>query len=375
MTLSELCREYGISRKTAYKWIERYRQDGVEGLEERSCASHTHPNMLDAPIEQQILEARGKHPTWGPLKLLAWLARKHPGVELCAPSTAGDILRRHGLSVPRRRRSRATPSGNPLGDCDESNKLWCADFKGWFHCGDGTKCYPLTITDAYSRYLVRCQVMPGKTDYEAVLPVFEAAFREYGPPQRIRTDNGPPFASTGLGGLSRLSVWWMSHGIAVERIKPGRPDQNGRHERMHRTLKAETAKPAASSLRAQQRRFDEWGHQYNHERPHEALGQVPPAWLYQASSRVWSCRTKPWDYGDEFETVRAVRGCGQMKWVGKDIQVTSALVGHQVGLKRLDQRYWQVYFREQLLGLLDDVQSRIIRPGKQMKKILALERD
>lgn len=372
-TVSHLCREYGISRKTAYKWIKRYEQEGAAGLEQRSCTALSHPNQLDACIEQQILDARAKHSTWGPVKLVAWLKAKHPHLPLCAPSTAGNVLRRHGLSVARRPRSRATPSSQPLCEGLQPNQLWCADFKGWFRCGDGAKCYALTISDACSRFLIRCQVLPHKTDYEAVWPVFEAAFRQFGVPERMRTDNGPPFASIGLGGLSRLSVWWMIHGIKVERIEPGRPDQNGRHERMHLTLKNDTAQPPASCLRAQQRRFDQWREQYNCERPHAALGLVTPASLYQPSGRRWKSHPEAWDYGDEFDELRAVRDAGQIKWQGVNIGISQALAGQQIGLKRLDGRYWRLYFRDQFLGLLDVEEKCVIRPGKKTRRLLGGE--
>jgi transposase InsO family protein len=290
-SFAELCRRFGISRKTGYKWVERWKQEGSAGLVHRSRAPLTRPQSICPELEGEILAARGLHRTWGPKKILAWLARHRPGLALCATSTAADVLSRHGLAVPRgRARHRATPSRSPLADCLEPNKTWCADFKGHFLLGDGTECNPLTITDAHTRYVLRCQGLGSKTDHGRIQPLFEAAFEEYGLPERIRTDNGPPFATTGLGGLSRLSVWWIELGIRPERIRPAKPQENGRHERMHRTLKAETTRPPARSLRAQQHLFDEWRRNFNEERPHEALGQETPASLYVRSDRRLTAR-------------------------------------------------------------------------------------
>ena len=284
--VSELAAEYGISRKTAYKWIVRF--EAVRGLGAggpgRGRRNH-HPNAVGSEIERALLELKAQRPLWGAPKLRRKLELAF-GAEHCpAESTVSEILRRHGLSRIARRRRRATPSTQPFAACQEANAVWCADFKGWFRTGDGQKCTPLTISDGHSRYLLRCQGLDGSTGFTTVQPLFMATFREYGLPQAIRTDNGPPFASTGLGGLSALSVWWVRLGLNLERIEPGQPQQNGRHERMHRTLKAATARPPRANLRQQQKAFNEFQHEYNQERPHEALGQRTPAELYQPASR------------------------------------------------------------------------------------------
>lgn len=356
-TIAELCRRHGISRKTGYKLLGRYEREGAGGLEDRSRAPLRQANAIGEAMEALLLEARTKHPTWGPRKLLAWLSRRHPGHAWPAASTVGDLLRRHGLVISRRkRRLSATPTD--LQRPEAANQLWCADFKGWFSTGDGRRCTPLTITDAHSRYLLRCQALGRRTGERLVRPIFEATFREYGLPQAMRTDNGPPFAGLGLGGLSALSVWWIRLGIAVERIAPGHPEQNGRHERMHRTLKAETATPPAGTRRAQQGRFDRFRQEYNELRPHEALNQCPPAELYQRSPRAYPSRLKEVVYDDDWLT-RAVRGAGQMKWQGQDVRISQALAGQRIGLEPVDDGLWRVYLVHVPLGLFDERKKRV----------------
>ena len=356
--MAELCRRFAVSRKTGYKWLGRYVEEGPAGLADRSRAPGTHPNAVDAETETLLLAARASHPTWGPLKLLAWLARRHPGRQWPALSTVGDLLRRHGLVSARRPGRRVAAAPSDLQSPDGANQLWCADFKGWFPTGDGRRCTPLTITDGHTRYLLRCQGLGRRTGLALVQPIFEAAFREYGMPWAIRTDNGPPFASLGIAGLSELSVWWIRLGITPERIAPGRPEQNGRHERMHRTLKAETTRPPAHSRRAQQERLDRWRVEYNEERPHEALGQRPPADLYAPSPRALPARLPEIVYPDEWRT-RSVRGAGQMKWRGRDVRVGKALVGQRVGLEPVGDGVWRVHFAHLALGTFDERSTRI----------------
>ena len=259
-TMTELCQRYEITRQTGYVWLRRYREAGVAGLIEESRAAHRHGNQMPEEIEQRVLGLRQAHMRWGPRKLKRILERDEPGPHWPAASTIGALLQREGLVVPRRKRWRTAPYTQPLAHADGPNRVWCADFKGWFRTGDGERIDPLTITDAYSRYLLRCQAVE-KTDTVRARAIFEAAFREYGMPQAIRTDNGVPFASSAVGGLSRLAVWWMKLGIVPERIQAGHPEQNGRHERMHRTLKQETAQTgggqpagAATGLRPLPRR-------------------------------------------------------------------------------------------------------------------------
>ena len=366
-SVAELGRCYGISRKTVYKWLERYAEEGEAGLADRSRAPLHQPNAVAPAVENAILAARRKHPTWGPRKLRRRLERVGAPGALPATSTIGEILRRHGLVERRRTRSHATPSASPLGHCQAVNQVWCADFKGWFRTGDGERCDPLTIMDAHSRYLIRCQAMTPATDGEAARGVFEAAFREFGLPAAIRTDNGPPFASTGLGGLSRLSVWWLRLGIRLERIRPAKPQDNGRHERMHRTLKAETAAPPRHSLRAQQRAFDAFRREYNEERPHEAIALETPGSLYHPSPRPYPERlpAAP-SYPDDWP-IRRVRGCGQMKWGGRDVQVTAALVGEAVGLEPVEKGVWNVFFGPLWLGVFDERKGQVRRPKKEDK--------
>ena len=275
-SMAEVCRRFQISRKTGYKWLDRYESGGVDALKDGSHAPHSNPRQVLEEVEDAIVEARGKHPHWGPVKLLAWLDRTAPEIQWPAPSTIGEILHRHGLAVPQRKRLKATPNSEPLKHAVGPNLVWCADFKGWFRCQDGSRCDPLTITDAYSRFLLRCQAAK-HPDTGYTKPLFEATFREYGLPESIRIDNGAPFASVGIGGLSELSVWWIKLGIRPERIEPGKPAQNGRHERMHRTLKQETVQPPRANPREQQKAFDEFRQEYNWERPiRHCTEKVPP---------------------------------------------------------------------------------------------------
>lgn len=358
--LAELCRFYGISRGTGYKWIGRYVAQGLEGLRDLSRAPHRHPNEISQEIEEQVIAVRERHPTWGASKIHSKL-RSAPGVEKApAESTIGAILKRNGLTVNRKRRRSGRRAGEPLAHAGAPNAVWCADYKGWFRTGDGTRLEPLTITDAYSRYLLRCQALL-KVGYAPSKPVFEAAFREYGLPMRIRTDNGAPFGSNGESGLTGLSVWWIKLGITPERIEPGKPQQNGRHERMHRTLKQETASPAAKNRRAQQQRFDEFRSEYNEDRPHEALGQTPPANHYEPSLRIYPERLPAVEYPSEWMT-RVVWAAGKMRWKGEHLFVAHALAGERVALEQIEERRWRVWFRSYEVGVLDEVKQRIQRP-------------
>lgn len=276
LSITELCELYSVSRKTGYKWIDRYLKYGPAGLEERSRRPRCSPNQTSEEIVRALLEARRRHPQWGGKKLLALLHKRHPRWSLPGRSTACDILKRHGMVPLRRQRRRLGHPGKPTSLILAPNDVWSADYKGQFRTGDGQYCYPLTVADGFSRYLLGCQAL-GSTAVAEAKPIFTRLFKEYGLPTRIRTDNGVPFATPTLGRLSRLSAWWVRLGILPEFIEPGHPAQNGRHERMHRTLKAETTRPAAGSLAAQQRRFNSFREEFNHERPHEALDQRPPA--------------------------------------------------------------------------------------------------
>jgi transposase InsO family protein len=270
----------------------------------------------------------------------------------------GEILKRAGLTVPRKQRRKATPSQSPLGHATEANRVWSTDFKGWFRCGDGSRCDPFTMSDGCSRFVLRCQGMES-TEGTPVRGVMEAAFREYGLPDAIRSDNGPPFATAGLGGLSELSVWWIKLGIRPERIRPGKPQQNGRHERMHRTLKQATACPPAANLRLQQAKFDAFRQEFNWERPHEALGMKTPGEVYVASARSYPSRLREPEYRDDWE-VRGVGACGTLRWWKAKIFVGRALSGEAVGLEPIDDGEWRVWFYEYPIGILDERQ-RVIR--------------
>lgn len=341
-TMAELCRRYDISRKTGYKILARWQQEGAAGLGDRNRAPHTHPNQTTARIEAAVLALRRAHMSWGPRKLRCWLEDHHPQQPWPAPSTIGALLGRAGLAHARRLRRRTPPFTQPFAAATEANAVWCADFKGWFRTRDGERVDPLTMTDAASRYLLRCQAVE-KTDTAAVRAISEAAFREYGLPRAIRTDNGPPFATRGVAGLSRLSLCWMKLGIVPERIRPGHPEQNGRHERMHRTLAEETARPPQANRRRQQEAFDRFRQEYNEERPHEALGQRPPAALYSASPRAYPARVPEPEYDSGIE-VRTVYPHGQFFWKGRDVFLGKVLAGERIGLEPIDDRYWCVCF-------------------------------
>jgi len=357
-TMRELCEAFGVSRKTGYKWIERYAVSGLEGLRDQSRAAKTHPNALAAALVEHLLEVRRRHRFWGPRKIVAWLRREQPALAWPAASTVGDILKRHGLVRPRRRRRRAVALGTGLSDPVRPNDQWSADFKGWFRTGDGQRCDPLTIADGFSRFLLRCRVV-ARADEEHCRPVFRSAFREYGLPAGLRTDNGPPFASPGLGGLTRLSAWWVKLGIALERIAPGAPQQNGRHERMHETLKQETARPPRATAHAQQRAFDQFWYVYNFERPHEALADTPPAHSYAVSPRSYPEHEPELEYPGHFE-IRRVRTSGEIKWRGEFVYVSQALVGEPVGLDPVSDRHWRLCFGPVPLGLLDGWTGRLL---------------
>ena len=367
--LAELCREYGITRKTGYKWLERYELGGPGMLGDQSRAPHRHPNQTSEAMEKAILELRAKRPLWGARKIWKLLEKEEGAEQRPAISTIGAILKQHKLTAPRKRRARAEPSQQPLAHAGSANAVWCADFKGWFRTGDGKRCDPLTITDAYSRYLLRCQAV-AVADTTHVRAVFEGAFREDGLPQRIRTDNGAPFGSNGRGGLTALAVWWMRLGIEPERIRPGQPQENGRHERMHLTLKQSTAMPPAATLRSQQRRFDEFVEEYNQERPHEALGLTTPAEHYQPSVRPYPKHLPAPEYPASWEVRRVSLG-GKFRWWSGHVFLSHALVDQSIGLQRLgmqQDRYWRVYFMSFVMGVVDSHTRKLWTPEQWLKR-------
>lgn len=352
-----LCRHFGVSRKTGYKWLERYWTDGPAGLIDQSRHPHHHPQAVSACITQAVVAARVAHPTWGPKTLRAWLERQDRSVRWPAPSTIGAILKRHGIVVPRKRRRTVRRYDQPFLGCASPNAVWSADFKGWFTTGDGQRCDPLTLTDNYSRYLLRCQAVR-HVDHPCIQPVFEAAFREYGLPLAIRTDNGVPFATTAVGGLSRLSIWWLRLGIVPERIEPGKPAQNGRHERMHRTLKRETATPPCRTWRAQQQAFDRFRDEYNFERPHQGIAMASPAHLYHPSPRSYPLIVPEMSYPDDM-VVRKVHPQGDLRWHTRQIYLSGTLAGELVGCRKVDDHCWDIYFAHIRLAQLDTSAYRL----------------
>ena len=360
--MTVLCERYGISRQTGYEWWRRYQCEGLDGLKERSRAPHRHGRAMSAQLAVRIVEMRRRWPYWGPKKLLAKLREEEPGAVWPSPSAASDLLRLEGLSRPRRRRRRSLSWERPFAGVEAANDTWCIDFKGWFRTGDGARCDPFTATDAYSRYLLELKIIDPVG--EQVQACMDRLFREHGLPRAIRSDNGSPFASIGAGGLTRVSARWAKMGIGLERIWPGKPQQNGRHERMHGTLKPQACDNPQANLVDQQRRFDAFCEEYNAERPHEALGQIPPARLYKPvhSGRPFPERIEDPAYGPE-EQVRRVRQSGEIKWKGSMLFVSEALIGEAVALRQREDGHWSVRFADVPLLLIDRKTQKISRYG------------
>lgn len=355
---SALCEAYGISRPTGDKWIRRYRQEGASGLKEHSRAPHQHPNQTPEWLQQEIIQMKLAHQNWGPKKVIDRLRVLQPESPWPADSTAGELLKRAGLVKERKHRRHVAPYSEPFAECTQSNHTWSTDFKGDFLLGDGRRCYPLTISDNFSRYLFECRGLYHPR-YSAVRPWFEWVFREYGLPDAMRTDNGAPFASMAAGGISQLSKWWIRLGIRPERIQPGKPAQNGRHERMHRTLKEATAKPAKQNMNAQQRAFNRFKKEYNDERSHESLGRRTPARVYQASLRSYPTKLPVVEY-DSDQIVRQVRQKGEIRWKGSLIYVSEVLAKEPIGLKQIDHDTWVLYYSFYALGHLDERSKKVI---------------
>ena len=354
-----LCREFGISRKTGYKILERYEECGLEGLTDRARRPHRYANQLPEQVQAAIVTTRREKPSWGPRKIRERLLRRLPhAVKVPACSTIHAILDRHGL-VTRAKRSRTTCHGTPLSPGLTPNELWCTDYKGEFKLGNNKYCYPLTVTDHASRYLLLCEAMESNQEQFA-FTAFERLFKERGLPQAIRSDNGVPFASpNGLFNLSRLSVWWLRLGISIERIKPGNPQQNGRHERMHLTLKKEATRPAGANLLQQQAKFDTFLEEFNHERPHEALEMKCPAQVYTASPRPYHGIAEP-HYPFHDKTV-VVTNCGRLCLYRKKINLSTCLAGQAVGVKEVDDGIWLVSFMDYDLGYVD-LEEKTLQP-------------
>jgi transposase InsO family protein len=342
LTITELCDLYGVSRKTGYKWIERYLRCGPAGLEERSRKPRVSPNAT---------------PEEGAKKLLTIVQQRHPRWVLPGRSTVCDILNRYGMVPKKRNRRRIGHPGKPTSQLLAPNDCWSADFKGQFKMGNGQYCYPLTVTDNVSRYLLGCQALD-TTAVAQAKPVFTRLFKEFGLPRRIRTDNGVPFATNTLARLSSLSAWWVRLGVMPELIEPGKPQQNGRHERMHRTLKAEATRPPAASLGSQQKKFNRFREEFNQERPHEALDQQTPASVHRISPREMPTKLPTLEYPDRFE-LRYVSANGGIRWNSGWINVSIVCAGEYVGLEEIDDGIWNVYFGALRLGRLHERHMRI----------------
>ena len=354
--MAPLCREFDISRKTGHKIYNRYKDCGLQGLNDRSRRPYRHANQLPFQIEKRIVRFKKEYPSWGAPKIRELLRRRYPDIKLPATSTVHAVLDRNGL-VKRRGKRRPKAKGTPLSRAQRPNELWCADYKGEFMLADRRYCYPLTISDFCSRYLIACDALSTTKEMYA-FSVFERAFEEFGLPDAIRTDNGVPFASAhALFGLSKLSVWWLRLGIGIERIKPGHPEQNGRHERMHLTLKQEATQPAAANFLQQQDKFDAFVDCFNNERPHQALKMKYPAERYAPSRRPY-VGIAELEYPFHDRTI-TVTGCGRICFNGRKINLSSVLAGNAVGVKQVADKIWLVSFMEYDLGFFDDETGRL----------------
>ena len=353
----ELADDFQISRKTAYKWINRYLEEGPTGLEDQSKAAFQVHNATPPKILEALLEVRKHHRSWGAGKILRIVRGNHPAWDLPVRATVCDILKRHGLTRKTKKRRKLIPPGKPATSILHPNDLWTGDFKGHFKTRDGLYCYPLTVVDAYSRRILACQAFLSP-NFRQTKAVFARLFKEFGLPNRIRTDNGAPFASTALSRLSTLSAWWIQLGIHPELIEPGKPQQNGSHERMHKTLKAEATKPPAGDQKAQQRKFNVFTEEFNNVRPHEALGQETPSSVYKLSKRKMPKRIPDIRYPKHFE-IRYVSANGCIRWKSQWVRVTSTLKGHYIGLEEVDDGIWSVYFSNLRLGYYHEKTNRI----------------
>lgn len=359
-SISGLCREFGISRVTGHKLVERYRQSGLEALSDRSRRPYRMANQLPFQIESLIVQIKKEYPTWGAPKIRERLLSRYPDIKTPAKSTVHAVLERHGLVKHKRAGARPKSQGTVLLGAQQPNELWCTDFKGEFMLADRRYCYPLTVTDFHSRFLLCCEGLESTREAMA-LTVFEQLFRQYGLPQRIRSDNGVPFASPhALHGLSRLAVWWLRLGIEIERIKPGNPQQNGRHERMHRTLKQATTRPPAINMLQQQDKFESFVHEYNYERPHEALQMKTPSSFYQPSERPYQ-GLPALEYPLHDRTI-TVTECGRVCMDRRKISLSTVLAGQMVGVRQVDDQIWQVSFMDYDLGYFD-MDSCRVEPG------------
>lgn len=350
--IAPLCREFGISRVTGHKIWNRYIQDGSRGIYNRSRAPHKHPNQLPFEVEQLIVRLKKEKPHWGAPKIRELVSNKYPSINLPATSTVHCVLNRHGLVKHSRKRRKHRAIATYLSTPQKPNDLWCTDFKGQFKMGNNNYCFPLTLSDFVSRFVISCEAL-SSTEAQPCFAVFEEAFHEYGLPVAIRNDNGIPFASgNSTWNLTRLSVWWIRLGIKLERIEPGNPQQNGRHERMHRTLKLEATKPAASNMLQQQEKFDNFRKEFNFERPHQALNMKCPAQVHKKSSRQYQGLPDLTYPG--YDKSLLISNCGRVCLNRQKIHITKALANQPVGIKEVDDGIWQVDFMSYTLGFFDE---------------------
>lgn len=351
LTIADLCRLFGISRDTGYKWLNRFKKDGLEGLKDKSRAPLVQAFATDPSLEKQIINVRIQYPTWGPKKVRAYLEKQYPKMLWPSTTTIGNLFDKHGLTVSRKYRRRVPPRTEPLAHCQQPNDVWCMDFKGYFMTMGGEKCDPFTLTDACSRFLIRCV----KLDFnrtEHVWSILDAAFREYGLPLYLRSDNGPPFASCSPGRLSRLSINLIKAGVIPEYIEPGKPQQNGRHERMHLTLKNETATPPEKNLDLQKIKFQEFREYFNFTRPHEALNQKVPGDVYRISERKWDGHLRAPEYS-ESQITRKVTVSGCISWKGNNLFISETLIGEYVGVKENLTKDLEVMYGPIILGTIN----------------------
>lgn len=354
--MAALCREFGISRVTGHKIWKRYQQDGSRGLCNRSRAPHKHPNQLPFEIEQLIVRLKKEKPKWGAPKIRELVANKYPTIKLPATSTVHCVLDRHGLVDKQRKRNKYHATASYLSTPQQPNDLWCADFKGQFRMANHDYCYPLTLSDFTSRFLISCEAL-SSTESAPCFAVFEEAFQEYGLPLAIRSDNGAPFASgNSAWNLTRLSVWWIRLGVKLERIKPGHPQQNGRHERMHRTLKLEATKPSVANLLQQQEKFDQFKDEFNRERPHQALDMKRPADMYQKSLRPY--KGLPDVTYPGYDKSLLISNCGRLCLNRQKVHISQAFANQPVGVKEVDEGIWGVDFMSYTLGYFDEESNK-----------------
>jgi len=368
----DAARRAAMSRKTAYKWLERYQAVGAVALEDRSRARHT-VERFEGEVADELVELRRKHPTWGPRKLLQHFARKDPRRELPAASTVGALLKRLGLVEARVRVQSHVPFRYAGPTPSEANARWTMDFKGDFRTGDGTKCLPFTLRDAASRMVLSIRVMPSPSG-PLVGAELEQRFREYGLPLELQSDGGPPFATSGLARLSALSVWLMKLGVCPVLSRPGKPQDNGGHERMHRDLKAETTRPPARTVRGQQRRFNAFRSCFNEERPHDALGGKVPAERWQPSMRTFPPKVSSWDYPGWWEERRVNAAAGTFSWKDQAIKCNDALGGEVIGFEptQNEDGVWRIHFRSFVIGLFDERQTepRVISLQREAGRLM-----